>query len=783
MKTINMLGMALVAILLTYSVSFSQSCDTLRNFIKPANNTYTTWTSNGDGLLLGQDEIFDGTDTYETDVWVEPYNIGTQSNQIRAVRMLPWKIKNASNNGKITLRVYNASGNQPGTQLYSQVVPFSSLKPEMYWSQIELTTPISVTGKFFVGYEVTFTSPVDSFALATTQPTSNFTLFHLSGPIGSYFYNQWKGVNEVYSSNGTPINSAFAFEVLLSNGTKPVADFSIDNDEVCLSGHINVDASASTGTIDTYNWLITDDDVTQFYVDFYGNAIDQVGPSQSSPQNQSLFLLVNGACHSDATGYYIKVYPDVTATVTPTDAHCGNNGSITITNASGGKPPYLYSSDGGVNTQSGNTFNLPANSYNTQVIADGNGCVYSQTVTINNVPGETLTLGATPAPICAGNQVTLTASGNGTITWYIGVTQVGTGASYTASPATTTTYDVKLTDGNGCVDSKQITVTVNPSADATFNYSSNTFCSGGSNVTPIISQSGGVFSSTSGLVFVNTATGEIDVTASADGQYTVTYTISGTCGDTKTQNITITSAPNASFTYSNNAYCQNEGTVSPIFNGGSAGLFSSTNGLNINSNTGVITTNSSVPGSYTVTNTIAASGSCPQAVETFNITINGLPAVDAGQDQTLCTYNNAIILNGTPNGGTFSGQGVTNNSFDPSIGIGTYTITYTYNDGTCENSATMTITVDGCASVDANNLNTNVTIHPNPATSHVDVVTGNLIVKELQVVTTDGKIITTDISTIDSHTIRINTSSIVKGMYIIQISTENGVLSRKVLVQ
>ena len=83
-----------------------------------------------------------------------------------------------------------------------------------------------------------------------------------------------------------------------------------------------------------------------------------------------------------------------------------------------------------------------------------------------------------------------------------------------------------------------ITITANSTAD--FNYSSSVFCEADSNPVPVVTAtSRGVFSSTTGLVFVNASTGEIDLSATTPGMYTISYVISGQCGITVQKDITI----------------------------------------------------------------------------------------------------------------------------------------------------------------------------------------------------------------------------------------------------
>jgi PKD repeat protein/uncharacterized spore protein YtfJ len=74
------------------------------------------------------------------------------------------------------------------------------------------------------------------------------------------------------------------------------------------------------------------------------------------------------------------------------------------------------------------------------------------------------------------------------------------------------------------------------------------------------------------------------------------------------------------------------------------------------------------------------------------------------------------LAGGFPLGGEYSGAGVEDGWFNPSLaGPGTHTITYTYADALlCENYAAETILVDPCTEINENNNNTDVLIYPNP---------------------------------------------------------------------
>lgn len=80
---------------------------------------------------------------------------------------------------------------------------------------------------------------------------------------------------------------------------------------------------------------------------------------------------------------------------------------------------------------------------------------------------------------------------------------------------------------------------------------------------------------------------------------------------------------------------------------------------------------------------------------------NEIPDVSIASVAPLCEHGTAVSLSATPSGGTFSGPGVSGNTFDPTtVGGGTHTVTYIYQNLLgCENTATMQIEVADAPSV------------------------------------------------------------------------------------
>nr|WP_294862137.1 T9SS type A sorting domain-containing protein [uncultured Fluviicola sp.] len=292
--------------------------------------------------------------------------------------------------------------------------------------------------------------------------------------------------------------------------------------------------------------------------------------------------------------------------------------------------PYIWSGT--------TTYTHPAaGTYDVMLVTIGgffNSCVdnTTHTITVNPTPATpTITPGG-PTTFCAGGSVTLTSSAATGNTWSNGATTQSITVNSTG-PLTVTSTAL------GCISpsSAATNITVNPLDNATYTYPTNSICDASPNQIPTTSVAGTFTATPAGLVFANTSTGEIDVAGSTAGSYSVTYSTSGTCPATSNQTVVISGAPDATFTYAQGTYCSNATNPSPVFGAGaSAGTFSSTTGLVINASTGAINLASSNAGTYTVTNSIAANGSCPADAQIFSVTIATAPTAAVSGGGTQC---------------------------------------------------------------------------------------------------------------------------------------------------
>jgi len=404
-------------------------------------------------------------------------------------------------------------------------------------------------------------------------------------------------------------------------------------------------------------------------------------------------------CTSTRTPVTVSLQPQPSAPTAAGATICsGNTVTLTATGPSGNYAWYDAASVGNF-LANGQVYVTPILSATTTYYVEyinSSGCQSAFTpvlVTVNPPPTAPVVSGV-PA-ICPGTQATLTATASGTVSWYdaaIGGTLLATGNTFTTPVLNVnTTYYAEQASGSCTSARTPVVVKITPFAVPQFIYPSGTFCPSGPNPTPVINNlSGGTFSATpAGLVFVSTTTGQINVATSTPGTYTVSFAGNGACPASTVASVTISSSPNAQFSYSP-VYCQSAGTFLPAFAAGaSAGVFSATPaGLHfVNTSTGEIDPIQSAPGAYAVTNTIAASGSCPASTFSTTVTINRSATVNGGPDQSV-PAGTPVTLAGTISGGAATGtwSGGTGSFSNPN------SLNAVYTPGAGETSATLTLT-------------------------------------------------------------------------------------------
>ena len=250
-----------------------------------------------------------------------------------------------------------------------------------------------------------------------------------------------------------------------------------------------------------------------------------------------------------------------------------------------------------------------------------------------------------PAPVapnqsyCTGQIANLTATSGENIQWYSGGLLVSTANPYSTGITTPGTYNYTVKQSvNGC-ESAPASVSLTISAGTTIVTQPQpvSICTTGSGSFTIVAtgynlnyqwQEAGVNISNGGIYSgANTPTLTITNPGIAKNGLSYRCIITTTCGTSPVNStgavLTVTTAPVATFSYAGSPYCQTGTNPTPTFSGGGvAGTFSSTAGLVfVSTATGQVNLASSTPGTYTVTNSIAAAGGCGIITATSPITI------------------------------------------------------------------------------------------------------------------------------------------------------------------
>jgi hypothetical protein len=406
---------------------------------------------------------------------------------------------------------------------------------------------------------------------------------------------------------------------------------------VSQSGVYTVTATNAEGCSNTANVTVTVNPLPN--VSIIGNS--------SFCQGDNVTLTATGAnsyaWNNTATNASITVSSAGTYTVTGTNVNgCSNTASKTVTVNPTYNIPLIHSICQG---ESYNFYgqNITAAGSYTHTLQTVNGCdsIITLTVTVKNLPTPSI-LGNTV--ICQGQSTTLTANGGTSYVW----SNASTNNCITVSQ--NGVYTVTATNTEGCSNTANVTVTVNPLPNVNISGNSS-FCQG-DNVT---------LTATGANTYVwSNASSNASITVNSAGNYTVTGTDANGCSNTATKTITVNPTYSVALTHS---MCESE----------SYNFY----GQNI-----------TTAGTYT--HTLQTVNGC-DSVLTLTVTMKALPTATITGNTTLCESESTTL---TANGGI---SYVWNNaSTNSSINVsqsGVYTVTATNAEG-CSNTANVTVTVN-----------------------------------------------------------------------------------------
>lgn len=534
------------------------------------------------------------------------------------------------------------------------------------------------------------------------------------GSDGPFTY-QWTpatGLNDATAANPVASPSATTtYTLLATNGMGltdessvtvtilplPTADAGEDG-TICQGTSITLNGSGSgNAAIVAYQWSPTT-----------GLNHAQIAAPIASPSVTTVYTLTvtdaNGCQHSD----------DATVTVIPLPpapqlgggaAYCFGDAIADLT-ATGIGSDFTWYSDAALTDLVGTGQTLsPAATVGVQtyhVIETLNGCdgpSASVTVTVNALP--TANAGA-DAEVCLNSSVQLNGSGGVSYVWSpsTGLNQTNVAAP-SASPATTTTYQLTVTDINGCTDTDDVTVTVLPLPTANAG-DGGTICQGESLT---LNGSGGVAYAWSPATGLDAASVAAPVASPAfTTVYTLTVTDGNGCQDTDAVTVTVTPLPTSPALSADAFYCEGD-AVAELSATGSGIQWYSNASLTEPLGSGNSLQPFSSIGAFTYYATQTVNG-CTGLSANVTVTISPYPVANAGQDVTICQGTSTVL----------NGSGGISYTWSPSTGLSqtdvaapvaspdvTTTYTLTASNNGCEGTATVTVTVDpapGAPSVD-----------------------------------------------------------------------------------
>ncbi|MGN0187289.1 MAG: T9SS type A sorting domain-containing protein [Paludibacteraceae bacterium] len=344
-------------------------------------------------------------------------------------------------------------------------------------------------------------------------------------------------------------------------------------------------------------------------------------------------------------------------------------------------------------------------------------CTIRRSIVISENTPVTPVITPSETTICAGTSVTLTASNYGTITkWSDGAKNLGTETKITVTPTKTTTYELVVSDVNGCTATAYQTITVNSLPTLTISGDKDEVCSGGEiSVT--------VSGATSGSTYTWSKTGTLSnggatltfKPADDDTEVSVTVNTASGCSTTKTYNFTVISKLTGEIT-GLSSVCKGETVTLYAPAGGTSYVWS-------NGKTGQTMTSEALNtvGTQKFTVDITYAGECILTLEK-EVTVNEIPSGTITASSEIVCLGEQVQLTANVAGATAwewsTGTTGTGTIYvvPSTLGKVEYTVDVTKNGCTATIKKSITVVEKPTAAIDKVNSTASVCKAKDPAT-------------------------------------------------------------------
>lgn len=561
------------------------------------------------------------------------------------------------------------------------------------WSNSQTTQNIS--GLTAGNYTVTVTDNrgcTTSAIYSVTQPAATLTqsgaithadcrgnstgsvILTVNGGAAPYSYN-WS--NSTSASSATALSAGtYNVTVTDANNCTSSASYTVTQPAAILSYNLTTHTSVSCYGLSNATATVSASGGTAPYTYLWSNGTTTASNNNIPAGTYTVTITDSKNCATTSANIVIsQPSAPLAAGITPENVKCfaGNSGTTTTT-ITGGTSPYTYQWNTGATTSG--LSGLTVGTY-TVTATDVNGCTATASATLTQ-PSASLSLSTTKTDInCLGNvigSVDLSVSGGTspyTYIWSNGSTQQD------ITNLTAATYQVTVTDGNGCTAATSATVTQPAGALSVSSAITAVKCFGNNTGAIDITASAGT--PPYSYAWSNGAT-TADLTSLTAGSYTLTITDANGCVLNNTLFVTQPTAALSTTAVSDAAKCfgDNTGAITLTVNGG-------TSTYNYVWSNGATTKDLSsvTSGTYSVTVTDAnlctttASYTVSQPAEALNAT--------ATQNNLNCHDVNDGVIDLTVTGGTSPYTYAWSNSMATqdisSLTPGTYNVNITDNNG------------------------------------------------------------------------------------------------------
>ncbi len=576
----------------------------------------------------------------------------------------------------------NASGLSAGT--YTLTV--TDAQSCSAFNTVVITQPSLLSSPIAVNSEVSCNGGNNGSATANvTGGTSPYTYAWSNAKNTPTISSLTAGTYTLTVTDGNNCTATASVTITQPNALLAIA--SVNNNVLCNGGNTGSISAVAAGGVTpyTYSW---------------SNLKNTATITGLTAGGYTVTVKDNNGCSFTASATITQPNPLSPNAVVVSNILCkgGNNGSATAT-PTGGTSPYTYSWSN--NAVSASITGLVAGTYTLGVV-DKNGCTATVSVTItqpatalfasasvvNNVLCNGSSTGAATSTVSGGSSPYTYSWSNSKLTPSVSALSAGT-------------YNLYVTDANGCAATSSVTITQPALLSASASVSANILCHGGNSGTATATVTGGTSPYT--YSWSNNAV-SASITGLAAGTYTLGVLDKNGCIATASVTLTAPTAVTANAVVnSNSGACSNTGSATVTPGGGTPSYAYLWTGGNTNANATGLSA-----GGYTVT--VTDKNGC---TGTAGITITAPPSPVStsslvNSNATAC--NNIGSATVTASGGaspyTYSWNNGNTTATITGLSGGTYTVIVRDKNG-CPGTAAAVITQPASIGVSAS-LNSNV---------------------------------------------------------------------------